>query len=96
MSSNEKTFTLEQIKMVKESAEKLHQALTCSQDPLAVDFLNGQLGEILEEIQVKNSFSPLDFIPHFELMTRDCLPDIAEKYFDFYSWAQYGEPAYQN
>jgi hypothetical protein len=96
MNNREKRFTQEQIKLLKNSAEKLHSALNNSKDLLAAEFLSGELGNILDKVFVNDTLFPFEDIPHFELMTRDCLPDVAELYFDFYSLAKYGKPAYEN
>lgn len=96
MSKSEKMFTQEQVRLLKNSAEKLRLALCDSKDPMAVEFLSGELGEIIEQVLASDSISPVDDIPHFEKMTRDYLPDVEEEYFEFYSLAKYGKPAYES
>lgn len=95
MTNQKKVFTKEQIKLVKHSARTLKAALENSKDPLAHEFLNGELGEILDRVLTKEIDSAFEDIPYFELMTRDCLPDIEDLYFDFYSLAKYGKPAFE-
>lgn len=95
MTKFEKTFTKEQKKLLQKSAEKLRLALCCSKDPAAAEFLGGELGEIIRQVLTGNPILPFDDIPHFEKMTRDYLPDVEEEYFDFYSLAKSGKPAYE-
>lgn len=96
MTKSEKQFTEKQKRLLKKSAEKLRAALCNSKDPAAVEFLRGELGEIIEQVLTGNPDLPFDDIPHFEKMTRDYLPDVEEEYFDFYSLAKYGKPAYED
>jgi hypothetical protein len=96
MNKSQQTFTQEQIRMLKNSAEELRSALCNSKDPLAAEFLDGELGNMLDKVLNNDEIFPFEDVPHFELMTRDCLPDVAEIYFDFYSLAKYGRPAYEN
>lgn len=96
MIDSKNAFSQEQINALKNSAKKLHLALSNSKDPLAAEFLNGDLGRIINEVIISDVLFPFEDVPHFDLMTRDCLPDIAEIYFDFYSLAKYGKPAYEN
>ncbi|MGB4076076.1 hypothetical protein [Pseudomonas sp.] len=96
MSKSESVFTQEQVRLLKNSAEKLRLALCGSKDPVAAEFLNGELGRIIEKVLASDSISPFDDVPHFDKMTRDYLPDVEEEYFDFYSFAKYGKPAYES
>ena len=89
-------FTPEQVKMLKQSAEKLRLSLSNSKDPIAIEFLNGELGNIIDKVFNEDTVAPFDDIPHFEKMTRDYLPESEEEYFDFYSLAKYGKPAYES
>jgi hypothetical protein len=88
-------FTAEQVKMLKQSAEKLRLSLSNSRDPIAIEFLNGELGNIIDKVLNEDVVLPFDDIPHFAKMTRDYLPEAEEEYFDFYSLARYGKPAYE-
>jgi len=96
MTKSEKKFTEDQKRLLRKSAEKLRAALCNSKDPAAADFLSGELGEIIEQVLTGNPTLPFNDIPHFEKMTRDYLPDAEEEYFDFYSLAKYGKPAYED
>ena len=96
MSDPKETFTEEQVKLLKSSAEKLRLALYTSTDLAAIDFLNGEIGCIIEKILNNNVALPIDDIPHFDKMTRGYLPDIESEYFNFYCLAKYGKPAYEN
>lgn len=94
MSSN--LFTQKQVEMLKRSAERLRLSLSESTDPVAKDFLNGELGNVINQILNQDVIAPFKEVPHFEKMTRDYLPDSEEEYFDFYSLAKYGKPAYKS
>lgn len=96
MNKSEKQFSEEKKILLKKSAEKLKTALLNSKNPLAVEFLRGELGEIIEQVLIDCPILPFDEIPHFEKMTRDYFTDIEEEYFDFYSLAKYGKSAYKN
>jgi hypothetical protein len=89
------SFTPEQVKMLKGSAERLRLSLRESTDSVAKDFLKGELGNIINQILNQNVIAPFKDIPHFEKMTRDYLPDSEEEYFAFYSLAKNGNPAYK-
>ena len=93
MVNQKRGFTSDQTKQLKASAENLHAALRSSKNPIAIEILNGKLGGIIKEILRDKIVPPLDDIPHFEQMTRDYFPEIEEEYFEFYSFAKYGEPA---
>lgn len=87
-------LTQEQVALIKNSALKLKLALSNSTDPMAAEFLNGELGEAIEKILTSDAVSLANNVPHFEKMTRGYLPDVEEEYFDFYSLAKYGKPAH--
>lgn len=88
------SYSEHQILMLKESANNLLKALKDSKDPMALDFLNGDLGVILKIVMNEDHFEPFDDIPYFEKMTRDYLPSLETEYFNFYSWAMYGKAAF--
>jgi len=96
MIDSKNAFTQAQVGALKSSANRLQLALSNSKDPLAAEFLNGDLGRIINKVIISDILFPFEDVPHFELMTRDCLPDIAEIYFDFYSLAKHGKPAYED
>lgn len=95
MTQSINVFTPEQTKMLKQSAAKLRLSLSNSKDPIAIEFLNGELGNVIDKVINENIVVPFDDIPHFAKMTRDYLPESEEEYFDFYSLAKYGKPAYE-
>ncbi|ELV8644570.1 MULTISPECIES: hypothetical protein [Vibrio] len=88
-------FTEKQKIMVYESAIALKQALIVDSDPLAKEFLAGKLGSILDAVINKKISLPISDIPHFELMTKDCLARSESEYFNFYSLARFGKPAFE-
>lgn len=96
MKQTEVKFTPEQVKMLKQSAEKLRFSLINSKDPIAIEFLNGELGNIIEKVLSEDVIVPFHDIPHFAKMTRDYLPESEEEYFNFYSLAKYGKSAYES
>ena len=89
------SYTPRQLEMLKESAVALLIALKNSNDPIAKEFLNGSLGEIINKAIDETLLSPISNVPHFEKMTRDYLPEVETEYFNFYSLALYGKPAFE-
>lgn len=88
-------FSKEQLLMVCEAALRLKLALEKDSDPIAKDFLGGELGDILNSVIENKASLPLKVIPHFSKMTRDYLPGIEHEYFNFYSLAVYGKPSHE-
>jgi hypothetical protein len=86
-------FSKEQILMVYEAALKLRLALENDSDPIAKEFLGGELGDILNSVIENKASLPIKAIPHFSKMTRDYLAGIEDEYFNFYSLATYGKPS---
>ncbi len=95
MIKKKKELTQEQVIALKESAKKLQIALKSSKDPVAHELLTGELGDIIEQVLSSDSATLIEHVPHFEKMTRDYLPDVEEEYFEFYSLAKYGKPAFE-
>lgn len=81
--------------MLKESAKKLQIALKNSKEPAAHELLTGELGDIIEQVLSNDNAASIEHVPHFERMTKDYLPDVKEEYFEFYSLAKYGKPAFE-
>ena len=92
----DKYFTQEQVVMLKESAKKLRLALDQSNDPIAKDVLKGELGRVIDIVLESDTIAPFQQIPHFEKMTRDFMPSVETEYFEFYSLARYGVPAFDS
>jgi hypothetical protein len=87
-------FTVDQVNILKQSATDLREVLMSSNDLSAASFLEGELGLIIDSVlnnKIKNSIKE---VPHFELMTRDILPEATTEYFNFYSLAKFGVSAY--
>jgi len=87
-------FTEEQQALLKQSAINLQKTLNDLNNNTAKEFLNGDLGNILNAAINETPKVAYEDIPHFDLMTRDYLPEAEEDYFNFYSFARFGKPAY--
>ncbi|MBY7791597.1 hypothetical protein KW431_14155 [Vibrio fluvialis] len=88
-------FTVKQKSLVYDSAVCLKRALVECKDPVANELLAGELGKILVSVIDGDAKYPITCIPHFDQMTRDWLPEIEDEYFNFYSFARYGRPAFE-
>jgi len=86
-------FTRDQVVATRAAALKLRDALRRDRDPMAGEFLKGELGKILNSVIYDIALLPIANIPHFSEMTRDYLPNVEAEYFNFYSLAASGEPA---
>lgn len=86
-------FTREQVVATRAAALKLRDALRRDRDPMAGEFLKGELGKILNSVIDDVALLPIANIPHFSKMTRDYLPNVEVEYFNIYSLATSGEPA---
>ncbi len=87
-------FNEEVEEMIYESAVILKRTLHEATDLMAEEVLAGELGLILNSVIAKTAQYPISNIPHFEQMTRGWLPEIEVEYFNFYSLAKNGKPAW--
>ena len=88
------SYTPEQLDMLRRSAEELLLALKRSNNPISLELLDGSLGEIIAQVLSDVVVEPYVEIPHFEKMARGYFPEVEKYYFNFYSWALFGKPAF--